>query len=114
MSARSDADKVLSFEFEDGTEEDVDRDLVLPIDSEVKLKKPQQLNPGLVPELAAPNKERHRIDAFFAKRVDDGKIDVHAEGQLMMRLIQNAGGLWECNVNPQPTLDDLYSSIDRA
>ena len=115
ISARSVANEVLSFEFQDGKDEDVDRDWVLPTDSEVKLVEPQQSSQGpVVPESATPDKERHRIDAFFAKRVDDGKIDVHAEGQLMMRLIQDAGGVWDCNVNPQPTLDDLFSSIARA
>ena len=32
----------------------------------------------------------------------------------MMRLIKNPGCAWDCSVNPQPTLDDLYCSISSA
>jgi len=83
-------------------------DLVLPSPSETKLSKPQQ--PSQQPAAST----RHRVDAFFAKKVDDHGIDVHAEGQLMMREIMNpvnAGSPWDCNVNPQPTLKDLRTSI---
>ncbi len=56
----------------------------------------------------------HRIDAFFANKVGDDLIDVNSEGQKMMRIIMNPGSGWECIVNPQPTLDDLYKSISLA
>ena len=52
-----------------------------------------------------------RIDAFFAKRAGDMGIDVHREGQLMQRIIQNPACGWECFVNPQPTLIDFERSM---
>ena len=54
---------------------------------------------------------RQEIDAFFAKKVDDHGIDVHAEGQLMMRTVMNPGSGWVCNVHPQPTFQDFSTSI---
>ena len=57
---------------------------------------------------------KNRIVAFFAKTVDDQKIDVHQEGQQMMRVIENAGGVWECKIHPQPTLNDLHHAIASA
>ena len=107
-----DASELLSFEFgEDGKDaEDVDPNLVLPSSDETKLSKPQQP----VQQAAGSEGIRHQVDAFFAKKVDDQGIDVHAEGQLMMRQMLNpvnAGSRWDCNVNPQPTLCDLHSSI---
>ena len=108
-----DASELLSFEFdEDGKDsEDVDPDLVLPSSYETtKLSNPHQP----LQQAAVPEGTRHCVDAFFAKKVDDQGIDVHAEGQLMMREILdpvNAGSRWDCNVNPQPTLHDLRRSI---
>ena len=61
-----------------------------------------------------PADKPQRIDAFFAKRVDDHMIDVHSEGQKMMRIVMNPGCGWECAVHPQPTLDDLDTSIALA
>jgi len=78
--------------------------------SETRLSKTQQPSE----QTAASKGTRYGVDAFFAKRVDDHRIDVHAEGQLMMREIMNpvnAGSKWDCNVNPQPTLHDLRTSI---
>ncbi len=57
--------------------------------------------------------DRH-IDAYFAKQVDDRGIDVHAEGQAMMRIFLNAESTWTCNVHPQPTLADLHCSTGQS
>ena len=58
---------------------------------------------------------KHRIDAFFAKTVDDTGIDVHAEGQLITRTFLNPGeNGWDCTVHPQPTYADLCRSIESA
>ena len=54
------------------------------------------------------------IDAFFAKTARDMTIDVHREGQLMQRIIQNSACGWDCFVNPQPTLVDLKRSMQSA
>jgi hypothetical protein len=55
------------------------------------------------------------VDAFFAKTVDDGGIDVHAEGQLITRAILNHDTQgWECTAHPQPTLQDLRTSMASA
>jgi len=110
ITRRNEIQQVFSFKLEDGNEKDVCHDLVLPSLSETTLSNPQPL--ALQPALSEGM--RHRVDAFFAKRADDHKIDVHAEGQLMMREIMNpvnAGAKWDCNVNPQPTLHDLRCSI---
>jgi len=106
--ATANASDLLLFEFNGyGKDaEDVDPDLVLPSLSETRLSKTQQLSE----QTAASEGTRYGVDAFFAKRIDDHGIDVHAEGQLMMREIMNpvnAGSKWDCNVNPQPTLHDL-------
>jgi len=110
ITRRNEARQVFLFEFEDGSKIDVCRNIVLPSIQETKLSKPQPL--ALQP--AVLEGTRHGVDAFFAKRVDDHQIDVHAEGQLMMREIMNpvnAGAKWDCHVNPQPTLHDLRCSI---
>jgi len=106
------ASELLSFEFDDDSKysEDVDPDLVLPSISETKLSSPQQ--PAQQP--AVVESARHCVDAFFAKTTDDQGIDVHAEGQLMQRIVLNPGSGWECTMNPQPTIEDLYSSIGLA
>jgi len=109
ITRRNEARQVFSFALEGGGKIDVCHDLVLPSLSETKLSPPQ---PAKQP--AASQDLRHRVDAFFAKKVDDQRIDVHAEGQLMMRAMldpANAGSRWDCNVNPQPTLCDLRNSI---
>ena len=110
ITRRNEARQVFLFEFEDGSKTDVCHDLVLPSLSETALSKPQTMS--LQP--AVLESTRHGVDAFFAKRVDDHKIDVHAEGQMMMREMLNpvnAVSRWDCNVNPQPTLGDLRCSI---
>jgi hypothetical protein len=56
----------------------------------------------------------NRVDAFFAKRTDDHGIDVHAEGQMMTRIVNDPGCGWDCRVQPQPTIEDLISSIKLA
>ena len=47
------------------------------------------------------------VDAFFAKTMDDTGIDVHAEGQVMTRIISmdSACG-WECTYHSKPTWED--------
>eukprot|EP00802_Teleaulax_amphioxeia_P001956 Tamp_01958.p1 GENE.Tamp_01958~~Tamp_01958.p1 ORF type:complete len:1448 (+),score=382.62 Tamp_01958:367-4344(+) len=58
---------------------------------------------------------KNRVDAFFAKTVDDAGIDVHAEGQLITRAILHPGADgWECTTHPQPTLEDLRTSMGSA
>ena len=47
----------------------------------------------------ANHRPRHRFKLHRAK---------------MMRIVMNPGCGWECDVNPQPTLDDLNTSIFRA
>ena len=106
--------QVVTVEFEDGSEV-VDIGLVLPSNSEMRLVKSEQASHEALPSKELALQERHQIEAFFAKRADDDKIDVHAEGQLMMRTIKNPGNTsWDCSINPQPTLKDLMSSIARA
>ena len=59
--------------------------------------------------------EKFCVDAFFAKTMDDSGIDVHAEGQVMTRIISmdSACG-WECTHHSKPTLEDLRTSIETA
>ena len=102
------ARQVFSFTLEDGGKKDVCHDRVLPSPSETKLSKP--LQPSQQPAAST----RHRVDAFFAKKVDDHGIDVHAEGQLMKHIVLNPGCGWDCDVNPQLTIKDLLSSIALA
>ena len=97
--------ETLRFEFENGSTEDVDREHVLPSGSEIKVVKPKKA--------CAWDGKISRVDAFFVKQTDDKDIDVHAEGQMMTRIVMDAGG-WHCNINPQPTIEDLYRSIQSA
>jgi len=41
-------------------------------------------------------------------------IDMHAEGQLMTRILLNPACGWECTLHPQPTLQDLCDSLESA
>jgi hypothetical protein len=105
--------QTISFNLPDGAE-DVPRNFVVP-DPEsdsvsLLMKTDTDHEHSLQQGTLAPDKA-HRIDAFFAKRVDDHLIDVHSEGQKMMRIVMNPGCGWECNVNPQSTLDDVTTSI---
>jgi len=104
ITRKNEKRQVFSFALEGGAKIDVCRDLVLPSLLETKLS----------PPTAASEGARYRVDAFFAQKIDDKRINVYAEGQLMMREMLNpvnAGSRWDCNVNPQPTLGDLRSSI---
>jgi hypothetical protein len=105
---------LLPFTFADGGRNFVDRNVVLPSGSEVRLERAKPDAGTGTTKLSAGFKGPHRIDAFFAKRADDPGMDVHAEGQMMMRLIKNPGSAWDCSVNPQPTINDLLASIDSA
>jgi hypothetical protein len=98
--------EVLNFALVGGGQEDVDSECVLPSGSEVVLVKPQQA--------CVSDRTLNRIDAFFAKRTNDQRIDVHAEGQMMARIVMDPGCGWDCRVNPQPTIEDLYESIQMA
>jgi len=102
--------QLFSFEFDDEVKdaEDVDPDLVMPSSSQTKLSTPQQ--PSQQPAVSASA----RVEAFFAKTTDDHGIDVHAEGQMMQRIVLDPSCGWECSMNPQPTIDDLYSSLGLA
>ena len=99
--------EVLLFKFEDGTTEDVDVDIIIPSDLETTLTKPQCYQPR-------SEGVRHRVDAFFAKKTDDNCINVHAEAQLMARIVMDPGCGWDCSMNPQPTIEDLRTSIASA
>jgi len=114
--------QIISFRLEEGAEKMVPRGFVFPdvgSDAASQLRKAEQhasaqarpAQQGMMPADKA-----QRIDAFFAKRVDDHKIDVHSEGQMMMSIVMNPGCEWECAVHPhpQPTLDDLDTSIALA
>jgi hypothetical protein len=58
------------------------------------------------------SRQKHnRVEAFFAKQIDDQKIDVQREAQLMTRCLLNPDCAWECSVNPQPTIQDLKLRI---
>ena len=122
-------DYLLTCEFDDGSSEDVEPDLVIPCPSgskQLQLVLPNQNVSSTAthagppahagPAAHAPGDAhgKNRIVAFFAKTVDDQKIDVHQEGQQMMRVIENAGGVWECKIHPQPTLNDLHHAIASA
>jgi len=99
ITAHTATRQVFSFTLEGWDKIDVCHDLVLPSLSETKLLPPQQSSE----RPAASEVARHCVDAFFAKKVDDQGIDVHAEGQLMMREMLNpvnASSRWDCNVNP--------------
>jgi Leucine-rich repeat (LRR) protein/GTPase SAR1 family protein len=98
----------LRFTFEDGCQKqevDVKREHVIPSDSwgQIKLVKP--------PEVCMSKGTLNVVDAFFAKKTDDHAINVHAEGQLMRRTVMDPGCGWDCSINPQPTIEDLYTSI---
>jgi len=58
------------------------------------------------------DRAKDRVDAFFAKTWRDVSIDVHAEGQLMTRILLNPACGWECTTHPQPTLQDLSDSLE--
>jgi hypothetical protein len=101
--------ELLPLEFDGGVKQDIDRDLVLPGASEIKLTKGMQHR--------LQDNTINRVEAFFAKKIDDLEIDVQREAQLMMRIMRccmNNDCGWECNVNPQPTIHDLISSIESA
>jgi hypothetical protein len=98
--------EVLNFALVGGGQEDVDSECVLPSGSELVLFKPQQA--------CVSDSTLNRVDAFFAKRTSDHGIDVHAEGQMMTRIVMDPGCGWDCRVHPQPTIEDLYKSIELA
>jgi len=98
--------QVLLFTFSGGNKEDVDVDIVIPSTFDTPLTKSQQHLPL--------EGGRNRVEAFFAKKADDNLINVHAEGQLMTRIVMDPGCGWDCIMNPQPTVKDLYSSIAMA
>jgi len=107
ITARTAKRHVFSFALEGGGKVDVRHDLVLPSILETKLSRPEQP----LQQTAASEGIRHCVDAFFAKKIDDHQINVHAEGQLMARIVLDPGCGWDCKINPQPTIEDLYSSI---
>jgi hypothetical protein len=96
----------LNFALVGGGQEDVASVCVLPSGSEQVLFKPKQA--------CLSDSTLNRVDAFFAKRTSDHGIDVHAEGQMMTRIVMNPGCGWDCMVHPQPTIEDLISSIHLA
>jgi hypothetical protein len=99
----------VTFTFNDGSEDPVEVSSVLPQDgAETPLA-----------ARAAPSRVRggakNRMEAFFAKPVDNEGINVHREGQLITRAILNPGANgWDCTTHPQPTLKDLRRSIATA
>jgi hypothetical protein len=93
-------------EFDGGVKQDIDRDLVLPGASEIKLTKGKQHR--------LQDNTINRVEAFFSKQTHDQKIDVHGEAQLMTRRLLNPDCRWECSVNPQPTIEDLELRIKLA
>jgi len=107
-------EKIVTFEFEDQSEKvvdvTIDLETVFPCNAETTLvKRSQSSSEG--PRISSLAKQ---VDAFFAKTVDDTRIDVHQEGQILMRTILDAGTGWKCDVHPQPTIDDLFLSIETA
>jgi hypothetical protein len=79
---------VLWFTLADGGKQVVvDLQLVLPSGREIKVVESQQV-PVLQDALQSPD-TRHQVDAFFAKRRDDEGINVHAEDQVMQRVVMN-------------------------
>jgi hypothetical protein len=101
----------LRFTFEDGGQKrqtEVRRERVLPSASWKELKLVQ------VQQACVSDSTLNRVDAFFAKRTSDHGIDVHAQGQMMTRIVMDPGCGWDCRVHPQPTIDDLYNSIELA
>eukprot|EP00277_Geminigera_cryophila_P013459 CAMPEP_0179444644 /NCGR_PEP_ID=MMETSP0799-20121207/28080_1 /TAXON_ID=46947 /ORGANISM="Geminigera cryophila, Strain CCMP2564" /LENGTH=1038 /DNA_ID=CAMNT_0021231873 /DNA_START=47 /DNA_END=3165 /DNA_ORIENTATION=+ len=109
ITQRNTKRQVFSLVFEDGKKMDVCHDIFLPSFTETRLSRHKQLlNPS------ASQSTWHWVDAFFAKRIDDNHFDVHAEGQVMQRIVLNPGCGWEYSMNLEPTIEDLYSSIESA
>jgi hypothetical protein len=99
-----------TFRFVDGSKKHVEVSSVLPQDGFETL-----LTVRLHKTRRAAGGPTNRVDAFFAKTVDDVGIDVHAEGQLITRAILNHDTQgWECTAHPQPTLQDLRTSMASA
>jgi hypothetical protein len=110
-----------TFRFEQESEriEKVKRNRVLPLENvETPLVKRQAVSRGTV-KAGRVVGTKFCVDAFFAKTMDDKMedkgIDVHAESQVMTRIISmdSACG-WECTQNSKPTLEDLRTSIKTA
>ena len=144
LARRRSSLELLSLEFDGGVKQDNDRDLVLPGGSAINLMKGKQhrlqeytifyiINRVYSCSLCCfPNRVYscsmccfpfislisepliNRVEAFFAKQTDDREIDVQREAQLMMRCLKNPDCGWECSVHPQPTIQDLISSIEFA
>jgi small ubiquitin-related modifier len=98
-----------TFRFEQTSEriEKVERNRVLPQENvETRLVNRQPVT--------VPQSTLHQIDAFFAKETGDLDLDLNREGQLLTRIVVDPGCGWNCTVHPQPTIDDLYKSIELA
>jgi len=112
----------VTFSFEDGSKTPVEPCTVLPGEDEETPLVRRQVTPLLDKSHAkggavmtgASSGAKHRIEAFFAKTISDVSIDVHAEGQLMTRIILDPACGWECTTHPQPTINDLVQSIETA
>jgi len=57
---------------------------------------------------------KNHVEAFIAKTLSDKGMDVHAEGQLIARILLNAACGWDSTQHPQPTLSDLRLGIQCA
>ena len=97
---------LVTFTFDEGEDHDVSPAMVIP--------RSNALTALVRRKTATVGGPKVCIDAFFAKTASDMTIDVHREGQLMQRIIQNPACGWECFMNPQPTLADFESSMQSA
>ena len=61
--------------------------------------------------------KRHQIDVFFPfprSAIDNGIIDLEAEGRLFDKMFMDSTKNWRCNTYMQPMIDDLYITIQSA
>ena len=116
-------DTFVRFEFKEESQKpvDVEQAMVLPQDSvntclvqrQVGRTRAHPAAQGGIVKRGAVGGAKNCVDAFFAIIIDKG-MDVHAEGQLMTRILLNAACGWDSTQHPQPTLPDLRLSIQCA
>jgi hypothetical protein len=64
-----------------------------------------------------PQSTLNRIDAFFVDCINetgDRDLDLHDEAELLTRIVEDPGCGWDCTVHLQPSIEDLYTSIELA
>jgi hypothetical protein len=64
-----------------------------------------------------PQSTLNRIDAFFVDCINetgDRDLDLHDEAELLTRIVEDPGCGWDCTVRLQPSIEDLYKSIELA